>query len=361
MLEGAWRIAHGQWPYRDFWGNYPPGQFVVLAALNKLFGASLLSWRLLRVALDATVACSPTGWSRARRGSAGRCCRGWPSPRRWRGRRRRARTRRRWRSGSERCWRCRGGRWSRARWPARRAGFGSRSGWRARWGPSCCAGRRGVVGASRCARAARRRVRRRRLGPVAAVPDRGRGRPVARHRRVPRPAGPAAAAAVGQPAHAQAGQGARGGVPADPARARGGVGGVSGGAPAGGGEVGVGCRSRSSGVGYLAGRADPFHLVPLSIALAIGLAVPGAHAAADRGGADRVARTRPPRRPAPAPAGAGGGARRGRGRRQHRPGRRGVAAGAACRTCAGSRLAGSRCSSPCPATTASASATHCST
>ena len=55
MLEGAWRIAHGQWPYRDFWANYPPGQFVVLAALNKLFGASLLSWRLLRVVLDATV------------------------------------------------------------------------------------------------------------------------------------------------------------------------------------------------------------------------------------------------------------------------------------------------------------------
>ncbi len=56
MLEGAWRIAHGQWPYRDFWSNYPPGQFVVLAGLQKLFGASLLAWRLLAVALDATVA-----------------------------------------------------------------------------------------------------------------------------------------------------------------------------------------------------------------------------------------------------------------------------------------------------------------
>src|SRR5262249_54154576 len=33
ILEGAWRIAHGQWPYRDFWANYPPGQFVVLAGL----------------------------------------------------------------------------------------------------------------------------------------------------------------------------------------------------------------------------------------------------------------------------------------------------------------------------------------
>ena len=56
MLQAGARIASGQLPYRDFWMNYPPGQAVVLAALDKLFGASLLSWRILRVAVDATVA-----------------------------------------------------------------------------------------------------------------------------------------------------------------------------------------------------------------------------------------------------------------------------------------------------------------
>jgi hypothetical protein len=55
MLQGAARVAHGQWPYRDFWTNYPPGQFVLLAGLQKVLGASLLSWRVLTVVLDATV------------------------------------------------------------------------------------------------------------------------------------------------------------------------------------------------------------------------------------------------------------------------------------------------------------------
>jgi hypothetical protein len=56
MLAWADRVAGGQWPYRDFWSNYAPGQTVVLAGLTKLFGPSLLSWRLLRVALDALIA-----------------------------------------------------------------------------------------------------------------------------------------------------------------------------------------------------------------------------------------------------------------------------------------------------------------
>lgn len=56
MLEWAARVAHGQWPYRDFWSNYAPGQTVVLAGLTKLFGPSLLTWRIYRVALDATIA-----------------------------------------------------------------------------------------------------------------------------------------------------------------------------------------------------------------------------------------------------------------------------------------------------------------
>jgi hypothetical protein len=56
MLQAAARIASGEWPYRDFWWNYGPGQPLVLAGLVKAFGPSLLGWRVLRVALDATVA-----------------------------------------------------------------------------------------------------------------------------------------------------------------------------------------------------------------------------------------------------------------------------------------------------------------
>jgi hypothetical protein len=56
MLQAGARIASGEWPYRDFWLNYPPGQPLVLAALQKLFGASLLNWRILLVALDGLIA-----------------------------------------------------------------------------------------------------------------------------------------------------------------------------------------------------------------------------------------------------------------------------------------------------------------
>src|SRR3954451_12782928 len=57
MLQAAARIADdGQLPYRDFWWNYGPGQPFLLAPLWKLFGPSLLTWRIVRTALDATVA-----------------------------------------------------------------------------------------------------------------------------------------------------------------------------------------------------------------------------------------------------------------------------------------------------------------
>jgi hypothetical protein len=55
MLQWAARLADGQWPYRDFWSNYAPGQGLVLAALWKAFGPSLLAWRVLRVLTDALV------------------------------------------------------------------------------------------------------------------------------------------------------------------------------------------------------------------------------------------------------------------------------------------------------------------
>jgi hypothetical protein len=56
MLQAASRIAHGQVPYSDFWWYYPPGQPYLLAGLWKVFGPSLLWWRVVRVIVDATVA-----------------------------------------------------------------------------------------------------------------------------------------------------------------------------------------------------------------------------------------------------------------------------------------------------------------
>jgi hypothetical protein len=56
MLQAGERIADGQLPYRDFYANYGPGQYFLVGGLDWLFGPSLLTWRILRVALDAGVA-----------------------------------------------------------------------------------------------------------------------------------------------------------------------------------------------------------------------------------------------------------------------------------------------------------------
>lgn len=56
MLQAAARIAHGEVPYRDFWWFYPPGQPYLLGGLWKVFGPSLVEWRVVRVLADATVA-----------------------------------------------------------------------------------------------------------------------------------------------------------------------------------------------------------------------------------------------------------------------------------------------------------------
>jgi hypothetical protein len=55
MLQAAERMADGQWPWRDFWWNYGPAQPLLLAVPAKLFGPSLLWWRLLRLVLDGLV------------------------------------------------------------------------------------------------------------------------------------------------------------------------------------------------------------------------------------------------------------------------------------------------------------------
>jgi hypothetical protein len=52
LMQAATRISHGQWPWRDFGWAYGPGQPLWVM----LFGDSLLSWRVLRVAADATCA-----------------------------------------------------------------------------------------------------------------------------------------------------------------------------------------------------------------------------------------------------------------------------------------------------------------
>ena len=46
ILSGSTRVLSGDVPYRDFFGEYGPAQFYILAALFKLFGPSVLVERL---------------------------------------------------------------------------------------------------------------------------------------------------------------------------------------------------------------------------------------------------------------------------------------------------------------------------
>jgi hypothetical protein len=64
VLQAGARIADGQLPYRDFYANYGPGQYFLVGGLDLLFGPSLLTWRIVRVALDATVAVLAYGLAR---------------------------------------------------------------------------------------------------------------------------------------------------------------------------------------------------------------------------------------------------------------------------------------------------------
>ncbi len=56
LMQAATRMGDGQWPWRDFSWAYGPGEPLLTMAAAKLFGPSLLWWRLLRVAADATAA-----------------------------------------------------------------------------------------------------------------------------------------------------------------------------------------------------------------------------------------------------------------------------------------------------------------
>jgi hypothetical protein len=54
-LTGAMRVAAGQIPHRDFYANYGPAQFYVLAGLFKMFGESLLVERLFDLFIKAAL------------------------------------------------------------------------------------------------------------------------------------------------------------------------------------------------------------------------------------------------------------------------------------------------------------------
>jgi hypothetical protein len=56
VLQAARRVAHGETPYADFTWAYGPAQPYLLAGGFKLFGVSLLQWRILRVLADSGVA-----------------------------------------------------------------------------------------------------------------------------------------------------------------------------------------------------------------------------------------------------------------------------------------------------------------
>lgn len=55
-LQAARRVSLGQVPYRDFLWAYGPADPYLLGGLFKLFGVSLLQWRILRVLTDAGIA-----------------------------------------------------------------------------------------------------------------------------------------------------------------------------------------------------------------------------------------------------------------------------------------------------------------
>ena len=64
VLQAGARVSEGQLPYRDFYANYGPGQYFLIGGLDLVFGPSLLTWRIVRVALDATVALAAYGLAR---------------------------------------------------------------------------------------------------------------------------------------------------------------------------------------------------------------------------------------------------------------------------------------------------------
>jgi hypothetical protein len=55
LLSAAHRIARGEWPYADFGWPYGPGHPLLMWLADRLFGPSVLWWRIVRTAADATI------------------------------------------------------------------------------------------------------------------------------------------------------------------------------------------------------------------------------------------------------------------------------------------------------------------
>lgn len=66
ILTGGQLVASGAVPHRDFYANYGPGQFYILAGLFRLFGTSFIVARVYDVAVRAAIV-STTYWILARR------------------------------------------------------------------------------------------------------------------------------------------------------------------------------------------------------------------------------------------------------------------------------------------------------
>ena len=228
MLAWARRIADGQWPYRDFWANYAPGQPVVARRAGQAVRpvTAVVAHRAGRDRCDGRP-CSPrlrrrragTGWALgAWVAAAGAMA--WPSgpgpnP---------ARSRLR----SERCWPRGARRWPRARWPGWRSSCGPRSAWLRRIGAALAARRRARAAPGRARRLPRRPSRCSRSRPSPSWPGR-HGRPGARLRRQAGP--PAAALPAGLRRRLRPQQAARVLLPGDPGGRQRAMGGVGAGAP----------------------------------------------------------------------------------------------------------------------------------
>ena len=57
ILTGAMRVASGAIPHRDFYTNYGPGQFYVLAGIFWAFGPTVLVGRLYDAGVKAGIVC----------------------------------------------------------------------------------------------------------------------------------------------------------------------------------------------------------------------------------------------------------------------------------------------------------------
>jgi hypothetical protein len=64
ILVGAMRVAAGQVPHRDFYANYGPGQFYILAWLFDWFGRSILVERIYDLTLRAGIVTAAYGITR---------------------------------------------------------------------------------------------------------------------------------------------------------------------------------------------------------------------------------------------------------------------------------------------------------